>query len=105
PLAAVRLGVAQLRVDEAVEQVRLPPIVPAADEPSVLGRPRPADDAELSSGHTPHAHQMACGDGSFGAGGSVTPLLFHDDDPASPGTADVSPLPDPRVHSDAGGQR
>src|SRR5262249_356406 len=75
-LAPLRLRVAHLRVDKAIQQMRLPPVVPARKQP-VLPRRRPRDHPELRSRHRPQSCEMTCGDRGFTPRGAIHPLLLH----------------------------
>ena len=74
--APLRLRVAQLGVDQAVQQVCLPPVMPAA-EPSVAPGRRPGHHAELGTGQRPQPFQMPPCDGGFRADRPVDPYLIH----------------------------
>src|SRR4029077_8884898 len=63
----VGLRVTDLRVDDAVQQVRLPPVVPAEEEPVRRCR-RPADDAEPGAGDRPDPSGMTTQYRTFGRG-------------------------------------
>ena len=75
---------AQLGVDEAVEQVGLPPVVP---RPRLHGRePRPADPADPGAGDdAAEAAQVPADDGALGRGGPRGPVDVRDDAAAQAG--------------------
>jgi len=76
PGAALRLRVPQLCVDQAVQQVGLPPVVPGAEH-AVFAVRRPGDDSQLGAGQSPEPAQVALRDGGFGGGCPVRPYLIH----------------------------
>ena len=94
--------VAHLGVDQGVQQVGLPPVVPGSEGQIFAGR-RPPDHAELGRGQLPEPSKVPLRDGGLGAGRPVRPLLIHDGNPALPGVGKVGPLPDPGVHGNTGG--
>src|SRR6202171_6766840 len=97
PRLPVGLRVTHLRVDQVVQQVRLPPVVPGA-EPAVTPGRGPGHHAQLGARHTPQRLQMSLRDGGFGAGRPVRPYLIPAWHPALPGTRYVTVLSDPGVH-------
>lgn len=70
------LRVADLGVHQAVQQVRLPPVVPGL-EPFVGARRRPGHDTELSAGQTPELLEVPVGDRGLRRGCTVGPYLIH----------------------------
>ena len=75
-LHPVGLGITDLGVDEGVQQMRLPPVVPGR-KGLVLGRGRPAHHAELGAGNLPQPPKVPGRDGGLGTGRPVLPLLVH----------------------------
>ena len=70
------LRIAHLGVDEGVQQVGLPPVVPGA-EGRVLAGGRPAHHTELGGRQLPESPEMAFGNSSLGTARPVHPLLIH----------------------------
>src|SRR4029077_7358936 len=100
----IRLRITHLRVDQVVQQVRLPPVVPRAERP-VLPRGRPSDDTEVRAWQSPELFQVSLGNRGLRACRTVSPYLIHAPDPALPGVVEVAMLGDPGVHGDARGNR
>ena len=112
---AAHLGViAQRRINEAVQVVGLPPVVPVDKELFLRGG-RPADHGKIGARQAPYGVRVALIDGGLCEFGAVGPLFFHDSsitpvarvDIASvtiflPGICQIGVLADPGVHGDAG---
>lgn len=62
-----------LSIDEGVQQMRLPPVMPGP-EGLVPCRRRPADHSELGSGQVPEPPEVTPGDRRFGIRGTLAPV-------------------------------
>ena len=74
--APLGLRVALLGVDQAVQQMRLPPVMPAA-EPSVATSRWPGHHTELGARQRPQPFQMPASDSGLRADRPVDPYLIH----------------------------